>query len=176
MITTTHIQQIEGIEGEFLFIIDSDINPALDAYKSALSSSTVKRKFNFIATPNSNQWNKIRDLANNVVNYFESESSVRKGAIINELTSASIEKLCLVFIDSGDENSYNDILNKISSKLSNNAKVILKCVDTLPILDYINNNNIIKPTLLSSGYVSFTNKKKALVLGEKVSKEVSNNF
>ena len=67
MITTTHISQLNEVEGEFLFIIDSDISPATAALDSSRLASTVKRKFNIIVSNESKQWNKARDLANNVI-------------------------------------------------------------------------------------------------------------
>ena len=176
MITTTHIQQLEGIEGEFLFIIDSDINPATGAFNSSKEVTNRKRHFKFICSEDSKQWNKVKDLANNVINYLQSTSYTAKGNILNELSDSDTNKYSLVYIDLGTNNIINDVLKSIHNKLSENAKVIIKSVDTTPIIDYINNNNLKSPSILPNGYISYVKEQKAFVLGGKVSKEVSNNF
>ena len=176
MITTTHISQLNEVEGEFLFVIDSDISPATAALDSSRLASTVKRKFNIIVSNESKQWNKARDLANNVINYLQSTSYAVKGNVLNELTNSATLNYSLVYIDLGDNNILNDVLNIIHKKLSKYAKVIIKSVETTPINDYINNNKLKSPAVLPNGYISYVNDQKAFVLGGKVSKEVSNNF
>ena len=42
MITRTHIQQLEDIEGDFLFIVDTDIDPADGAFRSSLGRTKIK--------------------------------------------------------------------------------------------------------------------------------------
>ena len=176
MITRTHIQQLEDIEGDFLFIVDSDIVPADNAFKASLGRTNVKRKFNLICTNESKQWNKLRDLSNNVINYLQGTTKVVKGNIIDEINNLQSDNFSLVYIDLGSQNILTNVLNIVHNKLSENAKVIIKSVDVTPINDYINNNNLKSPAVLPNGYISYVKEQKAFVLGAKVSKEGSNNF
>ena len=173
MITTNHITQLENIEGDFLFIIDTDLNPANDAFTSAKQIGGQKRTYRVHCTEESKQWNKIRDLGNNVVNYLGSASSVVKGDILSELTSLNT-LFALVYVDA--VSNLKEVLDHVHTKLPQGGKVIVKSVDTSLINDYITLNNLKSPTVLQGGFMSYTNKKESFTLNKKVSRTKSNNF
>tara|TARA_R100001509_G_scaffold35362_1_gene18705 strand:- start:40 stop:570 length:531 start_codon:yes stop_codon:yes gene_type:complete len=176
MITQTHIKQLDNIEGEFLFIIDSDITPATGAYHSSVNTTQVRRKYNLICTNESKQWNKVKDLANNVVNYIQCTSYTAKGDILKELKNLDDSKLSLVYIDLGKQKILKEVLDILHNKFSKSAKIIVKSLDSPQLIDYINEYKLNLPAILPNGYISFTNEERAFILGTKVSRSKSNNF
>ena len=173
MITTNHLAQLENIEGDFLFIIDTDLNPATAAFNSAKEIGGQKRIYRIHCTEDSKQWNKVRDLGNNVLNYLGNTSSVVKGGVINELKNLNT-LFALVYVDA--VSNLKEVLDQVHVKLPQGGKVIVKSVDTSLINDYITLNNLKSPTVLQGGYMSYTNKKESFVLNKKVSRTKSNNF
>lgn len=173
MITTNHLAQLENIEGDFLFIIDTDLNPATAAFNSAKEIGGQKRIYRIHCTEDSKQWNKVRDLGNNVLNYLGNTSSVVKGGVINELKNLNT-LFALVYVDA--VSNLKEVLDQVHTKLPQGGKVIVKSVDTSLINDYITLNNLKSPTVLQGGYMSYTNKKESFVLNKKVSRTKSNNF
>jgi len=172
MITQTHIQKLEQVEGEFLFIIDKDITPATGAYNS--SKGARKRRFNFIVSEDSKQWNKVKDLSNNVINYLENQMFTTRGEVISQLDKVDSSKLSLVYIDTSSQN-IGEILNQLHNKLQESAIVVIKGVDLLPISDYINRYNLVQPVIVGS-YLSFVNEQRKYILGTKVSRTKSDMF
>lgn len=173
MITTNHLAQLENIEGDFLFIIDTDLNPATAAFNSAKEIGGQKRIYRIHCTEDSKQWNKVRDLGNNVLNYLGNTSSVVKGGVINELKNLNT-LFALVYVDA--VSNLKEVLDQVHVKLPQGGKVIVKSVDTSLINDYITLNNLKSPTVLQGEYMSYTNKKESFVLNKKVSRTKSNNF
>lgn len=173
MITTNHLAQLENIEGDFLFIIDTDLNPATAAFNSAKEIGGQKRIYRIHCTEDSKQWNKVRDLGNNVLNYLGNTSSVVKGGVINELKNLNT-LFALVYVDA--VSNLKEVLDQVHTKLPQGGKVIVKSVDTSLINDYITLNNLKSPTVLQGGYMSYTNKKESFILNKKVSRTKSNNF
>lgn len=173
MITTAHISQLENIEGDFLFIIDKDLNPATAAFNSARQIGGQKRTYRVHCTEESKQWNKIRDLGNNVVNYLGNTSSVVKGDVLNELKGLNT-LFALVYVDV--VTNLKEVLDHVHTRLPQGGKVIVNSVDTSLINDYITLNNLKSPTVLQGGYMSYTNKKESFILNKKVSRTKSNNF
>ena len=165
MITTNHITQLENIEGDFLFIIDTDLNPATAAFNSVKKAGGQKRIYRIHCTEESNQWNKI--------NYLGSTSSVVKGNILNEVKNMNT-LFALVYVDAVSD--LKEVLKHVHTKLPQGGKVIVKSVDTSLINDYITLNNLKSPSVLKGGYMSYTNKKESFVLNKKVSRTKSNNF
>lgn len=172
MITSNHITKLDQVEGEFLFIIDEDIKPATDAINS--SKGARRRRFNFIVSENSNQWNKVRDLSNNVINYLSSETFITRGEVISQLNNVDSSKLSLVYIDTSSGNRA-EILKLLHDKLQENAIIIIKGVDLLPISYYINEYNLVQPAVVGQ-YLSLSNKRKAFTLNAKASRTKSNMF
>lgn len=172
MITSNHITKLDQVEGEFLFIIDEDIKPATDAINS--SKGAKKRRFNFIVSENSKQWNKVRDLSNNVINYLGCEMSTIRGEVISQLNNVDSSKLSLVYIDTSSQNR-GEILKQLHKKLQKNAIVIIKGVDLLPISHYINEYNLVQPAVVGQ-YLSLSNSKRAFTLNAKASRTKSNMF
>jgi len=172
MITNNHITKLSQVEGEFLFIIDEDIKPATDAINS--SKGAKKRRFNFIVSENSKQWNKVRDLSNNVINYLGSETSTTKGEVVSQLNKVESSMLSLVYIDTNSGNR-GKILELIHKKLSKDAIIIIKGVDLLPISHYINEYNLTQPDVIG-GYLSLSIKERAFKLGEVATRTKSDIF
>lgn len=172
MITSNHITKLDQVEGEFLFIIDEDIKPANDAVNS--SKGARKRRFNFIVSENSKQWNKVRDLSNNVINHLGCEMSTTKGEVISQLNNVDSSKLSLVYVDT-DSEKRGEVLNQLHKKLQENAILIVKGVDLLPISHYINEYNLVQPAVVGQ-YLSLSNSKRAFTLNAKASRTKSNMF
>ena len=172
MITSNHITKLDQVEGEFLFIIDEDITPVTAAINS--SKGARKRRFNFVVSENSKQWNKVRDLSNNVINYLGSDMSITRGEVVSQLNKVDSSKLSLVYIDTNTQNR-GKILKQLHKKLSKSAIVIVKGVDLLPISHYINEYNLVQPAIVGQ-YLSLSNSQRAFTLNAKASRTKSDMF
>ena len=79
-----------------------------------------------------------------------------------------------MYIDTSSGNRA-EILKLLHDKLQENAIIIIKGVDLLPISYYINEYNLVQPAVVGQ-YLSLSNKRRAFTLNAKASRTKSNMF
>lgn len=175
MITSAELIQIEPIEGEILFIIDSPADFANALVKEYIDNPVYKRRnFNFLVLEDSKQFNKCVDLSNKIKNVLKRPSAFLRSDLMYGLDWFLNKDYCLVYIDVEDELT-ETILNKIHNRVTYGGKVVCKTVGYQRYLNYLNDNDIIGPSIKHEGLVSWI-KRRVNHLNTPVGKEVSNNF
>lgn len=175
MITSAELTQIESVEGEVLFIIDSPADFANALIKEYIDNPVYKRRnFNFLVLEDSKQFNKCVDLSNKIKNVLKRPSAFLRSDLESGLDSFLNKDYCLVYVDV-DEELTETTLNRIHNRVTYGGKVVCKTVGYQRYLNYLNDNDVTAPSTKHKGLVSWI-KRKVNRLNTQVSKEVSNNF
>ena len=114
MITKQLIDSLDHLEGDFLFILEDDLTPAISTYNLMLKQGSKKRNLRFICTESSTLFNNLTDLSNNVKNYLKKDSYIGKGEISYVLDSFNllITSLILLPISLGCDMGANACISK----------------------------------------------------------------
>ena len=152
MITKQLIDSLDHLEGDFLFILEDDLTPAISTYNLMLKQGSKKRNLRFICTESSTLFNNLTDLSNNVKNYLKKDSYIGKGEISYVLDSFNLSNYALVYIDLPMDHACGPILEHLHSKILTKARIVSNNVGDKTINDYIIKYRLNKPNIIDESY------------------------